>query len=610
MFTAGQGIVRLALNSEALSAGFRNVSQMTSQFAQKMAGITAKLTIVTGAVAGLHGVLDQGAHVFAEYGDQLGKMSRRTGVSVEALSRLAFAASRSGSSIEEAEAGIKKMQEELGKAERGDQGAILKFQNLGLTLKDLKDQSPEEAFKRIGEAMSKIPDATQRASAATELLGDAGVKLIPLFEQGREGLESLEKEADRLGQTFDNQTAEKAEALADTFGDLMSVTKGIFFAIGGALAPIITETGNRIASLVVLVKDWIDNNQELVGMVFKVVTAVGLVVSGMTALAGAITVGAAGFSVFAGIVGALLSPIGAFIAIIGAAGYALYQFLIPGDTFLEKLGSIQKFFLDLWATIKPYWTAFVEAVVIGLKTIMVIGEEWKLALQIVWKSFILGILSARDSALTFFNQLGILLDWLGRNWKDVFIDLANVLSYTVENMAKNVKNFFVALWNYMKGADWEFAWTPMLEGFNSVLQEMPDLAKGVVVGEDTIGTAAELAELGGRMGKKIAMGLEKDLWPTVEENINKAADAAGNAAGAGAGAGGDYTPPSQGKGSSFVDIKSAFDAITQKAAEDKTAKETLAVNQRQLKALEKNNELQEKSMKRTEYRPEGFPLES
>jgi hypothetical protein len=103
---AGGAYVELTLKNSAFLKGLRGVLTHLASFAKGFAiagaaGISAGVAI--GGVA---------LRAFTHTGDELDKMRQRTGLSVETLSELRHAADQSGSSIEELEAGIRKMQRE------------------------------------------------------------------------------------------------------------------------------------------------------------------------------------------------------------------------------------------------------------------------------------------------------------------------------------------------------------------------------------------------------------------------------------------------------------------------------------------------------------------
>ena len=59
------------------------------------------------------------AKLFIGYGDQVAKMAKRTGLSVEALSELQYAAGQSGVEVATLENGLRRMQRSIYDAGRG-----------------------------------------------------------------------------------------------------------------------------------------------------------------------------------------------------------------------------------------------------------------------------------------------------------------------------------------------------------------------------------------------------------------------------------------------------------------------------------------------------------
>ena len=89
---AGRAFVELGV-SDKLTAGLRRAQKQLEAFGAGLRSVGTRLAgIGAGAVAALLGT----AKAFSDTGDMLDKMSQRTGVSVEALSELGFAADLSG----------------------------------------------------------------------------------------------------------------------------------------------------------------------------------------------------------------------------------------------------------------------------------------------------------------------------------------------------------------------------------------------------------------------------------------------------------------------------------------------------------------------------------
>jgi len=85
--------------------------------------------------------------------------------------------------------------------------------------------------------------------------------------------------------------------------------------------------------------------------------------------------------------------------------------------------------------------------------------------------------------------------WFWENWRDIFTDVFELTKTIFSNMAKNVGSFFSALWGWLKGEDWEFAWTPLTEGFEAAVKEWPKIAEREI-GELESVMAAEVESLG------------------------------------------------------------------------------------------------------------------
>ena len=116
------------------------------------------------------------------------EMSRRTGMSVEALSALKYAAGQSGVEMEAVETGVRKMQRAIVESAAGSRQASEAMLQLGLSIGDLKDLSPQRQFELIADRLSKVQNPTLRAAIAMHIFGRAGTELLPVIEGGKAGL--------------------------------------------------------------------------------------------------------------------------------------------------------------------------------------------------------------------------------------------------------------------------------------------------------------------------------------------------------------------------------------------------------------------------------------
>ena len=346
---AGRAFVELFADDSKLVRGLRRAEKRLKAFGDrirnfglKIAGLgTAMLTPMLGA-----------AKAFSSMGDQVAKMAKRTGLSVEALSELRFVASQTGTEFESLEMGFRRMQRSIYDAGRGLSTAKDALADLGLRFEDLDGLSPEEQFKLLGEAISRIEDPTKKAAIAMTLFGRTGTNLLPMFARGAKGIEELQEEARRLGLTMSAEDAKAAEDFTDALDKLWKVVKMGVFRVGAALAPVLQRLTDTITGVATKISAWIDQNRQLIVTVMQVaaailagglaIAALGTVISGLGSALGVLITVVTGvatvFKLLAGVIAFLLSPIGLVIAAVAALGAYLVYATGMGGKALTWLG--------------------------------------------------------------------------------------------------------------------------------------------------------------------------------------------------------------------------------------------------------------------------------
>ncbi|HMN39629.1 MAG TPA: hypothetical protein PKE29_02215 [Phycisphaerales bacterium] len=387
---AGRAFVELGV-SDKLTAGLRRAQKQLEAFGAGVRSVGTRLAgIGTAAVTALLGT----AKAFSDTGDMLDKMSQRTGVSVEALSELGFAADLSGTDLETLESGLRNMQRTLAGAAQGSASAAEALGRLGLSAAQLAGLSPDEQFKVLAERISQVRDPALRAALAMELFGKAGTKLLPLMADGAAGIEAMQEEARRLGLTVSTETARDAAALNDALGTLWKVLKQGVFTIGGALAPTLKDLAERITRIVVSITTWIKANRDMVVWALKIAAAVavagiaivalGYIVSGIGATLGIVAgiIGGVGtaFSLIGAAIAAILSPVGLAIAAIVALGGVLLVTTGVGGEALAWLG-------EQFTRLRDWVTKVVGGISDALAAgdIALAAEILWLSLKVVWQ---------------------------------------------------------------------------------------------------------------------------------------------------------------------------------------------------------------------------------
>jgi len=339
---AGRAFVELFADDKKLVRGLRRAGKKLKAFGQSIRNLGLK---VAGLGTAVLAPLAASAKVFNSMGDQVAKMAKRTGLSVETLSELKFVASQTDTEFESLEMAFRRMQRSIYDAGRGLSTATDALADLGLKFKDLEGLSPEAQFKLLADRISQVVDPTKKAAIAMTLFGRTGTNLLPMFARGAAGIEALQKEARRLGLTMSSTDAKAAEDFTDALDALWKVVRIGVFRVGAALAPVLKQLAETITGVAVKVGAWIQANREVIVTVMKVAAAVvaggvalaalGTIISGLgstlSGLIAVVTGVGAVFKLLAGVIAFLFSPIGAVITAVAALGaYLVYATGVAG----------------------------------------------------------------------------------------------------------------------------------------------------------------------------------------------------------------------------------------------------------------------------------------
>ena len=208
-------------------------------------GLTAITVSATAAAAALVGAVKSAA----DYGDQLDNMSQRTGVAVEELAKLQYAAKLSDTSSEALGKGIGNLSKLMVAAAGGAEESSKLFEKFGINLRNADGtiRGTSDVLYDLADVFATMPDGPQKTALAMEFFGKKlGQELIPLLNQGSEGLKAMADEAERLGLVLNAEQAKAAADFNDNLDRLGQLSRGVAVSIGNALIPALN---NMLAKL-------------------------------------------------------------------------------------------------------------------------------------------------------------------------------------------------------------------------------------------------------------------------------------------------------------------------------------------------------------------------
>lgn len=347
MGTVANLAIRVGVNATDVEKGMGRV-------AGAVEGVSSRLGKVGAAVAGAFSInaIGHAAEQAIHTASRIADMAERVGISAEAVQKLEFAATQSGSSFDAIATSIRVMAGHL------DDGKIPKgLTDMGLSVQALKNMTPDQAFIAIANAIKDIPDPLRQSATAVDIFGRGAQQILPAIKGG---IEAIGNAAPQMS----NQTIAAIDASGDKWAAL-HLQLGNLQA--QALQPLLTAFLSLPSSLQVTAAGIATFLPSLEGIGIAILAAGGPTAAfGMLAAAagGVATFFAATLPAAFGAVLAFLGPQGIIALAVLALGLIWYNW---GDEITAVVKGvytgIKTWLVDSWATIGPAISAGVGTVV-------------------------------------------------------------------------------------------------------------------------------------------------------------------------------------------------------------------------------------------------------
>lgn len=188
---------------------------------------------------------------------QMKLLSDRTGLSVEYLSSLQFAAESVGGSVSDLTYIFKGLREKIAQAmDEGPTGQIRSdLRYLGIDFKEIANASNPmlTMFYKLSDAASTFTAGTDKSRKALELLGTMGdTPIVNLAMKGSRAIIELQKEAGKLGTVFTSEFAEGSRKFVELTGKLEVVKDSLRKDFLAEILPLLND---RISGILKFIEE-------------------------------------------------------------------------------------------------------------------------------------------------------------------------------------------------------------------------------------------------------------------------------------------------------------------------------------------------------------------
>ncbi len=184
----------------------------------------------------------------AELAEELTVLSNKTGIAVDALSAMQYAAELSQVSSADLSTGMQRLAKNMEEAAKGTGAAADAMKRMGLSVTDSSGAliPMQEQLLQLAGKFSTMQDGLGKTALAMDLFGRSGANLIPFLNKGREGIAELEDEARRLGVVFSVEGVNSAMEYEDATRKLHAEMDAAQRDIALGLMPTLTALANSM----------------------------------------------------------------------------------------------------------------------------------------------------------------------------------------------------------------------------------------------------------------------------------------------------------------------------------------------------------------------------
>ena len=244
----GSLVVSLTAETAQFTAAMDKAAYTTEQAHKKMArdaelmgkAIGAGLVVAAAALV----AMTQSAINAA---DHLRDLSQSSGIGVETLNGLGFAASMAGGNLDEMAASAGKLSKSIAEAGSGDKAKGEAFKVLGINVNDAagKLKTADVVMAEIADKFATFSDGPEKIALAMAMMGKTGASMIPLLNEGGKAMrDNVEYAQQYSGMTVD--LANKSDAYNDTLSKLNLQQKRFGNLLAEAVLPILQAVSDEM----------------------------------------------------------------------------------------------------------------------------------------------------------------------------------------------------------------------------------------------------------------------------------------------------------------------------------------------------------------------------
>lgn len=237
--TVGQIVYDAVINTDGMKKGATEADKTAKATGDNMQKNIGKAAVAVGASMVATGaifmkVTADSLKSTVQWAGGVAKLSRETGASVDSISRLAYAGQRYGLTTDDLSKSLGIFSKKVVEANKGNNETADTFNKLGVSLKgaDGKMRPFDQIFGQVAEKFKTAPNGMDKTALAMQLFGKSGKDMLPLLNQGADGIAKLGNEAKKFGLVLTNDNIKAFGEFRKATFDSEQSAKGLKVQLG------------------------------------------------------------------------------------------------------------------------------------------------------------------------------------------------------------------------------------------------------------------------------------------------------------------------------------------------------------------------------------------
>ena len=245
MTTIRELLVKLGVDSDRQAVErFDKALDGVKQTAVKTLEITAKLAV---GLLGLGAASALSAEELSKEATTIDQQAKLLGVTTERYQELRYAVRGYGVDVGDLADVYAQIAGKAKDAEGGNKDAVQSFKALGISVKDLKDLSPDDLMRLLAERGGKAADQMSWLANVSKVFGEEGARQFgPLLKDGAANFDALAKRAHELGLVMSGEALAAARAYGAESAVLKGTLTGLKQEVTLALMPTLARGARAI----------------------------------------------------------------------------------------------------------------------------------------------------------------------------------------------------------------------------------------------------------------------------------------------------------------------------------------------------------------------------